>query len=113
MERAVQLKPLEFCGCRIAAWSELQRVYLAKAYYGLGAAYVQLGRRGAAIAAFERAAATYPPNTASPWMYFLLATQYVDDQRWESAREALHSSLAIKPDYAEARELLSRIERRR
>ena len=109
LKSATQIQPLDSSGAPSRTWSEFQKVYLAKAFYVLGETYEKAGQSRKAIDALEESAATYPPKTASPWMYYLLGTLYEDDQRLDEARWAFEQALELRPTFIDAQQFLDRL----
>lgn len=80
----------------------------AKAYNNLGACLAESGRVNEAIVTFERATQRFPDYANS---YKNLAMAYASLRRARPALEAAESYLRLRPDDAQARELVEKLRR--
>ena len=77
-----------------------------RAWYNLGLAYAAADQLPEAVSALERAEGLMPGSTDAP---YALATVFARMANFPGAREALQRTLAIEPEHAAARALLSRL----
>jgi tetratricopeptide (TPR) repeat protein len=77
------------------------------ARYNLGCAFLAQGHAGLALAEFQRLAVSDPKN---PQVHFQLARTLSAAGHQEEAMAAATEALRLKPDYAEARELLQSLK---